>query len=143
ATLYARKDPIAAKQLFIRVAMGTKTAQPTESRVLTYFDSGYLAEAYKQWLGDASHNPANGIDGYALVQEAIRLRGHDAEMELAAALITLHGPAAVHQAHAEKAIAGAKSDSLLARNLASHFLGSQSPTIAEMISKTTIAESRP
>jgi len=143
ATLYARKDPVAAKQLFIRVTMGTKAAQPTESRALTYFDSGYLAEAYKQWLGDASHNPASGIDGYALVQEAIRLRGQDPQMELAAALITLNGPVAEHQAHAQKAIAGAKNDSLLARNLASRFFPGQGPTIAEMISKTTVAESRP
>ncbi len=143
ATLYARKDPVAAKQLFIRVTLGTKSAQPTESRALTYFDSGYLAEAYKQWLGDASHNPASGIDGYAVVQEAIRLRGQDPQMELAAALITLNGPVAEHQAHAQKAIAGAKNDPLLARNLASRFFPGQGPTIAEMISKTTVAESRP
>lgn len=143
ATLYARKDPAAAKQLLTRIMVGTKSAQPMESRALTYFDSGYLAEAYKQWLGDSSHNPAAGIDGYALVQEAIRIRGNDPEMELAAALITLNGPVAEHQGHAQKAIAGAKNDPLLARNLASHFFPSQGPTIAEMISKTTVAESRP
>src|SRR5207249_3161165 len=77
ATLYARKDPVAAKALLTKIMLGTKSAQASESRALTYFDSGYLAEAYKQWLGDASHNPAAGIDGYALVQEAIRIRGND------------------------------------------------------------------
>jgi hypothetical protein len=142
ATLYARKDPVAAKALLTRITMGTKSAQPSESRALTYFDSGYLAEAYKQWLGEA-HNPATGIDGYALVEEAIRIRGSDPQMELAAALITLNGPVGEHQAHAQKAVAGAKTDRLLARNLSSRFFPGQGPTIAEMISKTTVAERRP
>lgn len=143
ATLYARKDSAAAKQLFNTIVLGTKTAQPTQSRALTYFDSGYLAEAYKQWLGDAPDNPAAHIDGYALVREALRLRGNDPQMELAAALMTLSGPAAEHQAHAQKALAGAKSDPLLARNLTSHFIGDQGQTLAEILTKTTVAERRP
>jgi hypothetical protein len=44
----------------------------------------------------------------------------------------LRGPETEHQEHATKAVAGAKSDELLARNLNSHFLG-QSQTMAEMI----------
>jgi hypothetical protein len=139
ATLYARKDPIAAKALLTRIMMGTKSAQPGESRALTYFDTGYLVEAYKQWLGD-SGNPATGLDGYALIKEAIQLRGNDPQMEFAAALVTLRGPASEHQAHAQKAIAGSKNDPLLARNLASHFIGDQSPTITEMLTKTVVAE---
>jgi hypothetical protein len=144
ATLYARKDPVAAKQLLTRITLGTKSEQPSaESRALTYFDTGYLAEAYKQWLGDASHNPAAGLDGYALIKEAIQLRGNDPQMELAAALVTQSGPASEHQAHAQRAIAGAKSDPLLARNLASHFIGNEGQTIAEMLTKTTVAEPKP
>jgi len=141
ATLYARKDPAAAKELLTKITMGTKIAAPQsdEARALTYFDTGYLVEAYKQWLGDA-HNPATGLDGYALIKEAIQLRGNDPQMELAAALVTLSGPAAEHQAHAQKAIAGAKNDPLLARNLASHFIGQQGQTIAEMLTKTSVAE---
>ena len=141
ATLYARKDPAAAKELLTKITMGTKIAAPQsdEARALTFFDTGYLVEAYKRWLGDA-HNPATGLDGYALIKEAIHLRGNDPQMELAAALVTLSGPAAEHQAHAQKAIAGAKNDPLLARNLASHFIGQQGQTIAEMLTKTTLAE---
>ena len=141
ATLYARKDPAAAKELLTKITMGTKIAAPQsdEERALTFFDTGYLVEAYKQWLGDA-HNPATGLDGYALIKEAIHLRGNDPQMELAAALVTLSGPAAEHQAHAQKAIAGAKNDPLLARNLASHFIGQQGQTIAEMLTKTSVAE---
>ncbi len=144
ATLYARKDPAAAKELLTKITMGTKsiTRQSDESRALTYFDTGYLAAAYKQWLGD-SHNPATELDAYALIKEAIQLRGNDPQMELAAALVTLPGPASEHQAHAQKAIAGAKTDPLLARNLASHFIGDQGQTIAEMLTKTTVAERKP
>jgi hypothetical protein len=143
-TLYARKDPAAAKQLLTRITMGTKSDQlSAESRALTYFDAGYLAEAYKQWLGDASHNPAAGLDGYALIKEAIQLRGNDPQMELAAALVTQSGPASERQAHAQRAIAGAKNDPLLARNLASHFIGNEGQTIAEMLTKTTVAEQKP
>ena len=92
ATLYARKDPAAAKDLLNRLTAGTKTLQPDGPPALYYFDVGYLAETYKQWL-EPSHNPARGIDGYALVKQAIQLRGHDPEMEFAAALLTLSGPA--------------------------------------------------
>jgi hypothetical protein len=139
ATLYARSNPAVAKALLNRVMMATKSPQPDESRALTYFDTGYLAEAYKQWLGN-SNNPAAGIDGYELVKEAIRLRGNDSQMEFAAALITLSGPASEHQAHAQKAIVGAKSDDLLARNLTSHFIGNEGQTIAELLTKSTVAE---
>ena len=42
--------------------------------------------------------------------------------------------------HAQQAIAGAKNDPLLARNLASHFIGDQGQTIVEMLTKTVVAE---
>jgi hypothetical protein len=135
ATLYARKDPVAAKDLLARLTAGTKSLQAGAPPALYYFDVGYLAETYKQWLGDDTHNPARGIDGYALVQQAIQLRGHDPQMEFAAALITLAGPASEHQAHVQYAMAGAKTDPLLARNLSSHFMGEKDPTIAEMLNK--------
>jgi hypothetical protein len=139
ATLYARSNPAVAKALLNRVMMATKSPQPDASRALTYFDTGYLAEAYKQWLGN-SNNPAAGIDGYELVKEAIRLRGNDSQMEFAAALITLSGPASEHQAYVQKAIVGAKGDALLARNLTSHFIGNEGQTIAELLTKSTVTE---
>jgi hypothetical protein len=142
ATLYARKDPAAAKELLTKITMGTKLANSDETRALTYFDSGYLAEVYKQWLGDGSQNPAIGLDGHALIREAIQLRGSDPQMEFAAALITLSGPTTEHEAHTRRAIAGAKNDPLLARNLTSRFNGNQGPTMAEMLTKTTVAERR-
>ena len=44
-------------------------------------------------------------------------------MEFAAALITLQGPESDHRQHIQNAMAGAKNDPLLARNLAAHFHG--------------------
>jgi len=56
-------------------------------------------------------------------------------MEFAAALITLSGPQDEHRQHALKAIAGAKTDPLLAQNLATHFIGPQSQTVSEMLAR--------
>jgi hypothetical protein len=142
ATLYARKDPAAAKELLTKITMRTKSVNPDETRALTYFDTGYLAEVYMQWLGDGSENPARGLDGHALIREAIQLRGGDPQMEFAAALVTLTGPSAEHKAHVDRAIAGAKNDPLLARNLSNRFSVNQGPTTAEMLTKTMAAERR-
>jgi hypothetical protein len=140
ATLYARQDPAAAKQLLLRLtARAEASASSAAPDALSIFDAGYLAEAYKQWLGEGSRNPANGMDGYALVKKAIHLKGSDAQMEFAAALITLSGPGAEHEAHAAKALAGAKTDQLLAQNLDSRFLG-RSQTMAEMITRGSEAK---
>ncbi|HET8922348.1 MAG TPA: hypothetical protein VFN26_05050 [Candidatus Acidoferrum sp.] len=85
-------------------------------------------------------NPAAGVDGYAMVKKAIALRssalrGDDPQMEFAAALITLSGPREEHAQHAQKAIAGAKTDALLAQNLATHFIGPKDLTVSEMLAK--------
>ncbi len=89
-------------------------------------------------------NPASGVDGYAMVKKALALRGltlhgDDPQMEFAAALITLSGPHDEHHQHALKAIAGAKSDPLLAQNLATHFMGQQSQTVSELLAKKAAA----
>jgi len=142
ATLYARKDPLAAKQLITRLiarAEASKSATPaTPPSALAVFDAGYLAEAYKQWLG-SENNPAQRFDGYALVQLALQRRGHDPQMEFAAALISVGNSSINGQEHAEKAIVGAKNDPLLARNLSAHFLGAQSETLSAMITRTKMA----
>jgi hypothetical protein len=138
ATLYARKDPAVAKELLTKLTMGTKTAPSADAAALHYFDVGYLAQTYKQWLGEGTQNPASALDGYALVKQAIQLRPNDAQMEFAAALITLSGPVSEHQDHVQKATAGAKNDPLLARNLASHFMGDRGETVAEVLTKPTV-----
>ncbi|MGB7845898.1 MAG: hypothetical protein WBL63_09810 [Candidatus Acidiferrum sp.] len=134
ATLFARKDPLAARQLLTKLTARADSSANSAAAALAFFDFGYLAEAYKQWMGQDQPNPAQGLDGYVLVKKAIRFRGGDPQMELAASLITINGPAAEHQDHAQKAIGGAKSDPLLARNLSKHFWNTQSETMADFIS---------
>jgi len=152
ATLYAREDPVAAKELLARLhARATSAESSGHPDALAWFDVGYLAEAYKQWIGQnlphmtdgmrMDANPAAGFDGYALVKKAIALRsaalhGDDPQMEFAAALITLSGPQDEHRQHALKAIAGAKVDPLLAQNLATHFMGQQSQTVSALLAKS-------
>src|SRR6266852_3522197 len=143
ATLYARKDPLAAKELLAKLhARATSAESSGHPDALAWFDVGYLAETYKQWIGQNwmrvskdEQNPAAGVDGYALVKKALDLRGADPQMEFAAALITLSGPQREHRQHALKAIAGAKTDPLLAQNLASRFIGAQTETMSEMLAK--------
>src|SRR5206468_592391 len=71
----------------------------------------------------------------ALTLRASALHGDDSQMEFAAALITLSGPQAEHREHAQKAISGAKTDPLLAQNLATRFLGPQTETVAQLLAK--------
>ncbi len=152
ATLYARKDPVAAKELLARLhARATSAESSGHPDALAWFDVGYLTETYKQWIGQnlphmtdgmrTDANPAAGVDGYALVKKAIGLRGtalhaDDPQMEFAAALITLSGPQDEHRQHALKAIAGAKVDPLLAQNLATHFMGQQSQAVSALLAKS-------
>src|SRR5229473_100995 len=131
ATIYARQDPQAAKELITRLqARAANSDSAGHPDALAWFDVGYLAAAYKQWLGKGEPNPAAGLDGYSWVRKAISLRGLDPEMEFAAALITLPGTDSAHRDHVQKAMAGAKSDSLLAQNLASNF---NHETISELL----------
>ena len=131
ATIYARQDSEVAKELITRLqARAANSEAAGQPDALAWFDAGYLAEAYKQWLGNGRPNPASGLDGYSLVQKAISLRGPDPEMEFAAALITLSGPDRAHRDHVQKAMAGAKFDPLLAQNLASSF---NHETISELL----------
>jgi len=137
ATLYARRDPVAAKQLLLQVVGRAQQSEASaHPDAFALFDVAYLVEAYKQWLGEGSANLANGQDGLAWIKKALQLRSNDSQMDFAAELITLHGPAAEHQNYAQRANEGAKDDALLARNLALHFIGAQSQTMAELIQKS-------
>jgi hypothetical protein len=121
ATLYARQDPQAAKELLTRLSIRATESPADATGALAWFDFGYLAEAYKQWIGKDEPNPAAGVDGYDWVKRAIQQRRGDPEMEFAAALITLNAPDGDHRDHVRNAMAGAKTDALLAQNLASRF----------------------
>jgi hypothetical protein len=129
AALYSRNDAAVARELL--AGLGAR-ATHGEHDALADFDYGYLIETYRQldialrisgggrgragWV-----NPAASLDGYASVKKAIAIRGGDAEMEFAAALITTENSKQDYEGHVEKARAGMKEDRLLAENVASHF----------------------
>lgn len=139
AVLYAQKDPVVAKQLLLKFVARSNAAANTPTAALASFDTGYLAETFKQYelINKAGNDPAQNFDGYALIKKAIQLRGNDPQMEFAAALVTLDGPIPEQREHARKAIAGANSDPLLARNLTTHFMSTQSETMTTMISRNS------
>lgn len=131
ATLYAQKQTTVAKELMFRLEARMRE-NPKDA--LAAFDFGYLVECYRQasWLRQhtdwrmasgesAGANLALKIDGYDYVRKAIALRGSDPQMEFAAALMTTDGERGEHDRHLQNAMAGAKADALLARNMASRF----------------------
>jgi hypothetical protein len=131
ATLYGQQRTPVAKELLFRLEARTRE-NPKDA--LAAFDFGYLVECYRQasWLHQhtdwlkASADPAGAnlamkIDGYTWVLKAITLRGSDPQMEFAAALMTTEGARSEHERHLQNALAGAKADAMLARNLSSRF----------------------
>jgi hypothetical protein len=126
ASLYVRHDGPAAERL-LQAVHGRATGVPRSAREASAaFDAGYLIETYRQ-LGvfePALQGVVGGLDGYALVTAAIRFWPDDAAMAFAAALITSNnrggGP---HMQHVRRARELAPRDSLVARNLRTHFAG--------------------
>jgi len=127
ATIYAARDRKAAAELMSALM---KRADAGGSRDgLAWFDAGYLVESYRQashiykWdMLTAAERPKwtlrsepGGVDGYAMVVKAIAMAGANPEMEFAASLMKDGTVAAEHR---RRAVAGARSGSLLARNLA-------------------------
>jgi hypothetical protein len=140
AALYGEKNPQVLKQLVIKMIARTDLPnQNATAASFASFDLGYLTATLAQLhaIYQDFANPVKTLDAKALIDKAIHLRGNDSQMEFAAALITLDGPADEHHAHAEKAIAGAKSDPLLAQNLSSHFIRPDSETMAQIITRNT------
>jgi hypothetical protein len=118
-----RKDGV-AEALFARLYSPAKQAAIRSGKPdpLRLFDAGFFIESWKQ----AHHNNAGpkppDFDGYALIKKAIELRGRDADMEFAAALITgIRPDKAAYHAHLKNAVEGASDGSLLGRNLVAHF----------------------
>jgi HPt (histidine-containing phosphotransfer) domain-containing protein len=139
AVLYSQNDPALAKRLLLAFLARSDKSSNTPAAALANFDAGYLAETFQQyqWISRANHNPAHNFDGYALFKKALQLRPNDPQMEFAAALIAIGVPGSDQQVHAKKAMGGAASDPLLARNLATHFISPQSESMATMISRNS------
>jgi hypothetical protein len=137
ATLYGQKDPSIAKRLLITLVSRADSA-PTTSVALANFDAGYLAEVMKEyeWISKST-SAAHNSDGYARIKKALELNPNNAQMNFAAALVTLSGPTEEHNAYAQNALSGAQSDALLARNLSTHFIGPESELMSEMITRNS------
>jgi hypothetical protein len=133
---YTKRNDNAAQELFSRlVGAGKRSAVLSANKKpdpLKLFDAGFFVESWKQaYVNGSGVKPAD-FDGYALIKQAILLRGHDPEMEFAAALISsARSDKAAHRAHMQKAVAGAPEGSLLARNIVNHF-GRRGQSIADL-----------
>jgi len=141
ATIYASKNRGVADELLAALMSRVKeTEAKGRPDALALFDAGYLAEAYKQMR--VMHSPqmvAPELDGYKWVLRAIHLRGSDAEMEFAAALMSAQETTrAQRDTHWRKAVAGAVEESLLARNLVTHseIVGVRAKALAEVRAAT-------
>jgi hypothetical protein len=121
ATIYAMNNGDIAAQLYSRLMDRTRTAKGA-ALPLALFDAGYLVETYKQ-AGHINQSIgfAEDVDGYALIVKAIEMQKGNPEMEFAAALISYYPKRNRHNEHVQKASAGATNNTLLARNIASHF----------------------
>lgn len=119
ATIYAMKNEKLANELHSRLSV---RSQSSGKDALALFDLGYLEETYKQ--ANAISRMGDGVksfDGYSRVVKAIEMRGGDAEMEFAAALIASFPKRQTINDHMQRALARATEDSLLGRNIVSHF----------------------
>jgi len=119
ATIYATKDRrIAAELLAAVLAKALSAAAERPRDPLAWFDAGYLLASYRQasvlhYASPIASQPE--IDGLRFVEKALELAGPSPEMEFAASLMK-EGSAA--NAHRQRAVAGARPGSLLAKNLA-------------------------
>jgi len=131
AALYSKRDPVIARDLLGKLeARASDSDGKGNPDALAWFDLGYLAETIKQanmtwrklasggWEPVLNPSAATGVDGYAYVLKAIKLRGEDADMEFAAALVTMYPrQQKLCDEHLRKAKLGAREGTLLAKNL--------------------------
>jgi hypothetical protein len=118
AVLYGAKDHGAARALLAQLKDHEAAPKPSAN---AYFDYGYFLASLNQinWL--YKEDLSAGIDGYQFVEKALALSPDSPEMHFAAAVMAASPPRPTERdAHLAKARA-AKSDGLLAQNLASHF----------------------
>ena len=93
-----------------------RTNEKGATRTLALFDAGFFAETLRQ----TSMDP--GVDGYPLLAQAAAARPNDPEIQFALALVSAapkRGPGEPTD-HLARARAGAKTNALLAANLATH-----------------------
>lgn len=118
AAIYATTEKRAATELFNALMTRAKAAGPDgKLAALSLFDAGYLVESYKQLdhINGWSGSLVSAVDGRAMVERSLDLRGGDPAIAFAASLMTQGASQANHLRQAQE---GAKADRLLAKNLA-------------------------
>lgn len=112
---YTPDDRDVARRLLKRLKERTQTP-PGGAQDLALFDLGFFAETLRQTHLDPS------LDGYSLLEKVATLRPNDPHVPFALALAGSYPERKTERAnHLARARAGAKSGSLLAVNLGSHF----------------------
>ena len=105
-----------AYELLSMLMARTLQANASESRSATaWFDVGYLLACYEQ------ANLGKDFRGYEFVKKALALRGEDAEMEFACAVVTVWPKNAEHKQHVQRAKAAMSGNALLAANFQERF----------------------
>jgi hypothetical protein len=132
AAIYASADGDRLRDLSAKLDARIATARTPEARALALFEAGYFAETLQEiarlqgydmpGVGKvdlaALHAAQARGDGSTRIAQAIALRGSDASMRFAAALVSAADRRrGDYNAHARVARAGAPSDVLLARNI--------------------------
>ncbi len=133
AALYSARD--ASINRVLLESFRARAFDKTPRHALRLFDYGYLIATLKQAsiMREAQNVAANvsGLDGYPIIQEALKLRGNDPEMEFAAAVVTVWPKHEQHKKHFSNAVSGAAGDPLLAANLLQRF-SERGKTLADL-----------
>jgi hypothetical protein len=132
------KNDKVAGQLLDRLMVRLKqSASANRPDTLAMFDAGYFIES---WKNSNDGKSAPQIDGYGMIVKATAMRGGDPSMEFASALITsIRSDKSAHQAHLQKALAGAPEGSLLAKNIVKQF-SNRGRNIAELRASVGMAK---
>ena len=132
AAIYASRDGAALRALHASLEARTAAATDPAARSLALFDAGYLSETLQDiarlqaydmpGIGRVDLPAIRAVlargEGSARIAQALRLRGDDAQMRFAAALVaSADQRPADYAAYARGARAGAGDDRLLALNL--------------------------
>ena len=144
ATLYARKDPAAAKESPHQAYRGHEICAVRTGRPL----STILTSAI-------SPKPtSNGLSLRTILLKGSTATPSSSKPSSFAAMTPkwsspprsslFPDPLPEHRDHVQKAMAGAKTDALLAQNLSSQFIGERGETVAELLTKPAAArETKP
>ena len=127
AVVAGAQDPRAMTALLSALQSRVLDAEAASTPAgLAWFDAAFFAASWDQMDGGNAPDVgvADGAIGYAWMKKAIAASKDAPEMEFAAALLVhpamRKGSEQAHEAHLQRAVAGAKKGSLLEQNVKAH-----------------------